>query len=644
MKQKENWRRRIAGLLIMVMILSCVPINQKVQAADYSTAGCVDWVKARASQIGVTLPPTGKNEYGLYGASAYWTNLPAQYQRGSEPKANALAIWKFSSNAAYKNYGHVAFVESVNGDTVTLTEGGLPSSYTYAGNTGVRLINISKNKISSSGGCSGFLGYVYLTSADTEPPVISNVQISDVNSEGYTVTCTVSDNVGVTSVKFPSWNIDIHGGGDAEWLEGSRNGNTFSVRVNIANLKSGAVQGYYATHIYAYDGAGNSSWENTNNGIPIFIDRTPPEISNIFVSDVTDTGYTVYCTVTDNTWINRVQFPTWTAYNEQDDIVADWATNSLCSGTADGDTYMYRVNISDHNYELGEYITHIYAYDSAGNFVKGIAPSQIIETGMGNLGDDENPGNPGDDEDPDNSGDPENPGNPEDPENPDNPGDPENPGNPGDGSNTGDSCNPGNTEDSSKPDNTVNGRPEDTEDSGDPEDAEQPAQTTCTITFDGNGGTNLSRRTITVRRNQMMGSMPSIQRKGYLFKGWYTERTGGVKMSYYTRVTKSQTLYARWETVTKPKKAVITTLKKRGKGKFLVKYRKISGSDGYEICYSTSKKFKSSVKKSNTYSLSKTVKGLKKKKNYYVRIRAYKTDSTGSKVYGSYSKTKKVKV
>ena len=35
---------------------------------------------------------------------------------------------------------------------------------------------------------------------------------------------------------------------------------------------------------------------------------------------------------------------------------------------------------------------------------------------------------------------------------------------------------------------------------------------------------------------------------------------------------------------------------------------------------------------------------VKKKKTYYVRVRAYKADSTGSKVYGSYSKTRKIKV
>lgn len=475
----------------------------------------------------------------------------------------------------------------------------------------------------------GTINYIY--GMDTEPPVISNIIISDVNSEGYTVTCTVSDNVGVTSVKFPSWNIDIHGGENANWLEGIWSGNTVSVRVNIGNLNSGAIQGNYATHIYAYDGAGNVTWANTNDGIPIFIDRTPPEISNIFVSDVSETGYTVHCTVIDNTWIDRVQFPTWTVYNEQDDIVQDWATNSLCSGTADGDSYTYRVNSFDHNYELGEYITHIYAYDSAGNFVKGIVPTQIIEEKQ------------------------EEPENPENTENPGNPGGDGNSGssNPGDNGNSGSSSDPGDTENSGSSNPGDNGNSGSVSDPGDtinpgnqenPENTGKPTKNTCIITFDSNGGINLGRTTITVKRNQMIGSMPAVQRKGYLFKGWYTERNGGIKMSYYTRITKSQTLYARWETVTKPKKAVISSLKKRGNGKFLVKYRKISGSDGYEICYSTSKKFKSSVKKFNTSSLSKTVKGLKKKKNYYVRVRAYQIDSTGSKVYGNYSKTKKVKV
>ena len=166
------------------------------------------------------------------------------------------------------------------------------------------------------------------------------------------------------------------------------------------------------------------------------------------------------------------------------------------------------------------------------------------------------------------------------------------------------------------------------------------------MVFDGNGGAVVGQQTITVKVNQQLGNLPIAKRKGYLFRGWYLEKSGGQRVYAYSRPVYSgyRTAYAQWEKVTKPKKAVITSLRKRGNGKFTVKYRRASQAKGYEICYSTNKKFKYSTKKVTASSLSKTVKGLKKKKAYYVRVRAYKIDSTDSKVYGSYSKAKKVKV
>ncbi len=129
---------------------------------DYSGAGCVSWVKDRVKQIGITLPGTGLNSYGLYGASAYWTNLPSRYTRSGTPSVNALAIWKYAGNASYRNYGHVAFVEKIEGDNITLSEGGVSSRYTLANCRGVRSVTINKNQIGTLGGCSEFLGYVYL--------------------------------------------------------------------------------------------------------------------------------------------------------------------------------------------------------------------------------------------------------------------------------------------------------------------------------------------------------------------------------------------------------------------------------------------------------------------------------------------------
>ena len=53
-------------------------------------------------------------------------------------------------------------------------------------------------------------------------------------------------------------------------------------------------------------------------------DSIAPQITNVTVSDVTEDGYTVTCTVTDDVEVSKVLFPTWTHYNAQDDLGAVW--------------------------------------------------------------------------------------------------------------------------------------------------------------------------------------------------------------------------------------------------------------------------------------------------------------------------------
>lgn len=97
------------------------------------------------------------------------------------------------------------------------------------------------------------------------------------------------------------------------------------------------------------------------------------------------------------------------------------------------------------------------------------------------------------------------------------------------------------------------------------------------------------------------------------------------------------------ETV-KPKKTSIKKLSK-GKKKFIVTWAKISGVKGYQIQYSSDKKFKKnnkSVTVTKQKTTKATVKKLKSKKKYYVRVRTYKTVN-GKKIYSSWSKVKSVK-
>lgn len=97
------------------------------------------------------------------------------------------------------------------------------------------------------------------------------------------------------------------------------------------------------------------------------------------------------------------------------------------------------------------------------------------------------------------------------------------------------------------------------------------------------------------------------------------------------------------ETV-KPKKTSIKKLSK-GKKKFTVNWAKVSGVKGYQIQYSSDKKFKKnnkSVTVTKQKTTKATVKKLKSKKKYYVRVRTYKTVN-GKKIYSSWSKVKSVK-
>lgn len=84
---------------------------------------------------------------------------------------------------------------------------------------------------------------------------------------------------------------------------------------------------------------------------------------------------------------------------------------------------------------------------------------------------------------------------------------------------------------------------------------------------------------------------------------------------------------------------------KPGKKKVKLSWRKVKNATGYQIQMSTKKKkgyktVKILKKNKTTY----TKKKLKSKKKYYFRVRAYVKNSSGGKLYGKWSKVKKVKV
>ena len=72
-----------------------------------------------------------------------------------------------------------------------------------------------------------------------------------------------------------------------------------------------------------------------------------------------------------------------------------------------------------------------------------------------------------------------------------------------------------------------------------------PTPTEYTVTFDGNGGTpSVGSMTTT---DQKLTSLPSASRSGsYSFDGWYTEKSGGTKITTDTVFSANTTVYAHW--------------------------------------------------------------------------------------------------
>ena len=210
-----------------------------------------------------------------------------------------------------------------------------------------------------------------------------------------------SDGVGRIHVKgwtldadSPTTSLDVH-----VYIGGAAGDSNVEGHVIKANLErsdiaaaypgAGSAHGFDAVintsksgnqPVYVYGinvgAGGNALLNNSGARVNIIADTAAPTINDVKVSNVSGRGYTVTCKVSDNVGVTKVTMPTWTVKNGQDDLV--WHT-----ATISGNTATFRVSIGDHNVEPGDYLTHIYAYDAAGNSSSVPAPAITVPTIVG---------------------------------------------------------------------------------------------------------------------------------------------------------------------------------------------------------------------------------------------------------------------
>lgn len=167
-----------------------------------------------------------------------------------------------------------------------------------------------------------------------------------------------------------------------------------------------------------------------------------------------------------------------------------------------------------------------------------------------------------------------------------------------------------------------------------------------------------SKTTLTLSWNKVVGA-EKYEVQQYIGKKWKTIKTVS-KTPYTVTKLKANKFYkfrvravagkycGSWSSTYKCKTVPLkTTIEiKTGKNLFATLWSKVANVTGYEVQYSTSKKFTEKTTKSKKFKskITKyTFNKLKSKKKYYVRIRAYKTVNK-KPVYGAWSSVKSIKV
>jgi surface antigen len=114
------------------------------------------------------------------GDAKTWYDANHGLPKGSTPRANSIAVW---GGDIVNPHGHVAYVESIEGDTAYISEANVETyrPTNYGGGYDGRIKPVTLTRMAARGaGIGAITGYIYLENAPN-PPMIS--QISPLNPE-----------------------------------------------------------------------------------------------------------------------------------------------------------------------------------------------------------------------------------------------------------------------------------------------------------------------------------------------------------------------------------------------------------------------------------------------------------------------------
>ena len=259
-----------------------------------------------------------------------------------------------------KDYSHVAIVKAVNGSTVTLIEQNWKWDDWATGD----LVAAVNRQVSIS---DNYFYRLYIDGKEqripSAAPTIGSAAASSITKDGFTVKASASDEAGIKYFEFTTY-PKSKGSSAAKTVKVTKSGTSASASTAVKVADFGNLEDTYVTTVKVYNTSGKSSSKTVNT----VVNRTAPVISSVKITSKSNSGYTVSCTVSSKYDVKTVKFPTWTSLNATDDLNPNWLKGTACDGKVSGTTATFTVRTSDHNKELGEYNTYIYAYDSFGNY------------------------------------------------------------------------------------------------------------------------------------------------------------------------------------------------------------------------------------------------------------------------------------
>lgn len=352
--------------------------NQWFYGSDTAAAWCAIFISWCANQADISTSTIAKNAR----ASGYSTSNMHSNPYGCSAvafgnRSPQIGDIIFVDNNSDNVSNHVGLVVDVDGTYI----------YTVEGNYSDKVSSVKYNKGNGYRNGSSSTKIVFYA----VPNYADNSQPQYYNPEGYIDICEGEEN----SIHIRGWAFDMDAssstvainayiGGDA----GNSNAEGHEVYANTYRPDVNSIYGVGDYHgfdfviptnkigkqeVYIY-ALNIEDGNNTLLGIctvEITTEKTPPVISDIQITDITEDGYTISCKVSDASGINQVTFATWTDYMGQDDIL--WEVGNIVGHTA-----TYRVKTTDHNGERALYATHIYAYDIYENISIKAAPFTFV--------------------------------------------------------------------------------------------------------------------------------------------------------------------------------------------------------------------------------------------------------------------------